>query len=33
MCDGSVKFISENIDLAMYRGLSTINAQEVVTVP
>jgi hypothetical protein len=27
--DGSVKFISENIDLLLYRGLGTRNGNEV----
>jgi prepilin-type N-terminal cleavage/methylation domain-containing protein len=30
LCDGSVKFISENIDLAVYRGLATIGGGEVI---
>lgn len=29
MCDGSVRFISENIDLSLYRGLATIAGGEV----
>ncbi len=30
MCDGAVKFVSENIDLSVYRGLSTISGGEVI---
>ena len=33
MCDGSVKFISENMNIDQYRGLSTVSGREVVTVP
>lgn len=31
MGDGTVKFISENIDLTLYRNLSTIDGGEVTT--
>jgi prepilin-type N-terminal cleavage/methylation domain-containing protein/prepilin-type processing-associated H-X9-DG protein len=31
MCDGSVRFISENIDITTYRYLSTINGHEPVS--
>jgi prepilin-type processing-associated H-X9-DG protein len=27
-CDGSVDFISENIELKVYKGISTINSGE-----
>ena len=30
MCDGQVRFISENIDIATYRGLSTYDNNEVI---
>ncbi len=33
MADGSVRFISQNIDLATYRSLGTIGAGEVVSLP
>jgi hypothetical protein len=29
MTDGAVKFISENIDMNVYRGLATIDGGEV----
>jgi hypothetical protein len=29
MGDGAVKFVSENIDLPVYRNLSTIDGKEV----
>lgn len=32
-CDGSVQFLSETIDMADYRGLSTCAGGEVVTGP
>ncbi|MFG0263496.1 MAG: DUF1559 domain-containing protein [Novipirellula sp. JB048] len=32
-CDGSVRMISESVDLALWRGMSTRNGQEVVEVP
>ncbi|OYW15364.1 MAG: hypothetical protein B7Z55_15090, partial [Planctomycetales bacterium 12-60-4] len=32
MADGAVKFISENIDLTMYRNLATISGDEVATI-
>ena len=31
MADGSVKFVSENIDLSLYRGLASINGNELST--
>jgi prepilin-type N-terminal cleavage/methylation domain-containing protein/prepilin-type processing-associated H-X9-DG protein len=31
MCDGSVTFVSDNIDLTLYRNLATISGGEVVT--
>jgi prepilin-type N-terminal cleavage/methylation domain-containing protein/prepilin-type processing-associated H-X9-DG protein len=31
MCDGSVRFISQNIDFTMYRNLGTIRGNEVAT--
>jgi len=33
MCDGSVKFISQNIDYTVYRSVATIQGGESVTVP
>lgn len=33
LLDGKVTFVSENIDIGVYRGLATINAGEVVKVP
>jgi prepilin-type processing-associated H-X9-DG protein len=33
MCDGSVRFIPNSIDLTTYRGLSTIQKGEVVQIP
>jgi prepilin-type N-terminal cleavage/methylation domain-containing protein/prepilin-type processing-associated H-X9-DG protein len=33
LADGSVRFISDGIDLATYRGLATINGAEPVTTP
>ncbi|MCA9057847.1 MAG: DUF1559 domain-containing protein, partial [Planctomycetaceae bacterium] len=30
MCDGSVRFVSDNVDRALYRGLLTINGGEVI---
>jgi hypothetical protein len=30
LCDGSVQFISENIDMTVYTGLSTIQGGETV---
>ncbi len=33
MCDGSVHFVAEAIDLALYRDLATISGAEVVTLP
>ena len=33
MCDGSVTFISDNIDLRIYRALATIDAGEIAQVP
>jgi len=33
MCDGSVNFISDNIDLKVYRALATIDSGETVQVP
>jgi prepilin-type N-terminal cleavage/methylation domain-containing protein/prepilin-type processing-associated H-X9-DG protein len=33
MCDGSVTFVSDNIDLGIYRALATIDAGETAQVP
>jgi prepilin-type N-terminal cleavage/methylation domain-containing protein/prepilin-type processing-associated H-X9-DG protein len=33
MCDGSGKFISENIDLTLYRSLATIDGGELASLP
>jgi prepilin-type processing-associated H-X9-DG protein len=33
LADGSVRFISDSIDLPTYRALATINGREAVTVP
>ena len=33
MCDGSVRFVSDNIDLTVWRGLSTSQGAEVVSAP
>jgi len=33
MCDASVRFISESIDLPTYRGLATISSSETVALP
>lgn len=33
LCDGSIRFISNSIDLPTYRGLSTIRKGEVVSLP
>jgi hypothetical protein len=31
LCDGSVQFLSENIDMSIYTGLSTIQGGETVS--
>ncbi|HEV8067796.1 MAG TPA: DUF1559 domain-containing protein, partial [Planctomycetaceae bacterium] len=31
LCDGSVQFLSENIDMTVYTGLSTIQGGETVS--
>ena len=33
MCDGSVHYINEQIDLQVYQALATIDGNEAVTVP
>ena len=33
MCDGSVRFVSDNISLAIWRGLSTSQGAEIVDIP
>ncbi|MGQ9576184.1 MAG: DUF1559 domain-containing protein, partial [Thermoguttaceae bacterium] len=33
LCDASVRFINDNVDLTVYRCIATINAQELVQVP
>ena len=33
MCDGSVTFINDNIDIGVYRALATINVGEITEVP
>ena len=33
LCDGSVVFVSDDIDLNLYRGLATISSGEVVSPP
>jgi hypothetical protein len=31
MCDGSVQFLNENMDMSVYTGLSTIHGKEPVS--
>jgi len=33
MCDGSVGFVNDNIDLKVYRALATIDAGETAKLP
>ena len=33
MCDGSVQFLAETIDMPTYQGLATIDGNEPVEVP
>ena len=33
LCDGSVRFVNDFIDINVYRGLATIASAEVVVVP